>query len=106
MVYRAECLICHQIDGTNSIRHLVAGKSRELLLRQVHELDRWAYMPPFHGTETEMKALVEYLLTLYQGEQYRPPPADYVASSVGDILAARAQVIAAELTARGREVRP
>lgn len=104
LVFQAECRICHEVDGYNAIRHLVAGKSRELLLLQVKELDKWAYMPPFHGTEREMKALVEYLLTLYQGEHYRPPPPGYVQRATDEILAESAPALARELAALGKEV--
>jgi len=105
LVFQAECRICHEIDGTNGIRHLVDGKSRELLLAQVKELEKWAYMPPFHGIEKEMKALVEYLLQLYQGAGYQPPPPGYVERPVAELLAACRDQLAAEWRARGEEVR-
>jgi cytochrome bd ubiquinol oxidase subunit I len=64
LVFQAQCRMCHEVDGYNAMRHLVAGKSRELLTAQLKELEKWAYMPPFQGTHEEMSALAEYLLQL------------------------------------------
>jgi len=105
LVFWAECRICHQVDGTNGIRNLVDGKSRELLLAQMKELQEWGFMPPFHGSADEMKAVVEYLLTLHRDGEYQPPPPGYSERSVDEILATNAERIAAEFAARGKEVR-
>lgn len=104
LVYHAQCRMCHEYDGYNAIRPLVANKSRELLLSQLKELDRWAYMPPFHGTEREMKALLEFLLHLYQGDDYRPPPPGYVDTPVAEILAGHSPQLVAEPYRAGQEV--
>lgn len=86
LVYEAECRMCHEIDGFNPLRQLVDGKSRELLLAQMRELEEWAFMPPFLGTEAEMKALVEFQVWLHRGEEYEAPPAAYLKRSVDEIL--------------------
>ncbi len=103
-VFQAECRMCHELRGTNAIRSLISGKSRELLMMQVKELEQWGYMPPFHGTESELKALIEYLMELDRGSDYQPPPPEYAHLPVAQILADQAEALAAELAILGREV--
>jgi mono/diheme cytochrome c family protein len=74
-------------------------------MMQVKELEQWGYMPPFHGTESELKALIEYLMELDRGSDYQPPPPEYAHLPVAQILADRAEALAAELAILGREVR-
>ncbi len=64
-VYRVQCLRCHQIDGYNAIRPLIAGWNYDLIETAVDHLDKIkGFMPPFIGTETEKAALIDYLLHL------------------------------------------
>lgn len=83
-VYRAQCRACHEIDGFNGIRPLVAGKSRKLLLSILHELDAYGYMPPFLGDDYEMRALTEHLLKLSLGEAYVPISDEEYEKLLGD----------------------
>jgi len=73
-VFSAQCRMCHEVDGFNSLRALVAGRSRALLLATTLELHKYRYMPPFLGNDYELKALLEFQARLAEGEQYRPLP--------------------------------
>lgn len=71
-VFTAQCRICHEIDGYNAIRPMIHGRRRELLAAILQELQIYPYMPPFHGNQWELKALLEYLTQLAQGAEYTP----------------------------------
>ncbi len=65
MVYRAQCLRCHQVEGYNAIHPLILGWNRTLLETSVEHLDRLkGFMPPFVGNAAEKNALIRYLMYL------------------------------------------
>lgn len=72
LVYRAQCRICHEVDGFNSLRSLVQGRSREWLAAVTLELDSYRFMPPFQGNDFELKAMIEYQARLAAGDDYAP----------------------------------
>lgn len=87
LVYRAQCRICHESNGSNALEPLVRDKSRMWLLRTTSELDRVRhFMPPFLGDDFELKAVVEYQLKLGQREAYQPPDAAYLRTPVDVLL--------------------
>ncbi|MFI5181810.1 MAG: cytochrome ubiquinol oxidase subunit I [Thermoanaerobaculia bacterium] len=77
-VFRAECASCHTLDGYLSIRKrtavLDAGSLTHFLTVRRDDGARWTakppqkpdypYMPPFVGTDDEMRSLVAYLDSL------------------------------------------
>lgn len=82
-VFRAECASCHTLDGYLSIRKLLPEDPSlslavlELMSFQADDfmalepgqkIDKaslsYPFMPPFVGTEEEMEALVEYLISI------------------------------------------
>lgn len=83
-VFNAQCRMCHEPGGTNAIEPLINRASRELVTQMTRELDKLkGYMPPFVGTEQELKALVEYQLYLARPAEYRPPTAAAAPDSPG-----------------------
>jgi cytochrome c553 len=64
-VFRAQCQMCHSLDGYLAIRPLVAGQDAEGLVAFLEALRAGRPgMPPIVGTEEEIKALAEYLVSL------------------------------------------
>ena len=64
-VFRAQCQMCHSLDGYLAIRPLVAGQDAEGLAAFLEALRAGRPgMPPIVGTEAEIKALAEYLVSL------------------------------------------
>lgn len=73
-VYNAQCRMCHEPGGTNAIEPLINRASRELITQMTRELHHLkGFMPPFVGTEDELRALVEYQLYLANPGEYQPP---------------------------------
>lgn len=73
-VYNAQCRICHTPNGTNAIEHLINNASRDWLMKTTEEQHRIKlFMPPFHGTEKEKRAVVEYLYYLANPEEFEIP---------------------------------
>jgi len=71
LVFRGECMSCHTLDGYRSMRKLLAGRDRAgidsilRLLREVPEDSPYkAFMPPLVGTDSEVRALGDYLEAL------------------------------------------
>jgi cytochrome bd-type quinol oxidase subunit 1 len=68
-VYQAQCSQCHNLDGVNDVKQLVAGWNEAMIWNNLQELHRLkSFMPPLVGTEAERKALVEFLLALNDSE--------------------------------------
>jgi mono/diheme cytochrome c family protein len=64
-VFRAQCQMCHSLDGYLAIRPLVAGQDAEGLTAFLEALRAGRPgMPPIVGTEEEIEALAEYLGSL------------------------------------------
>ncbi len=64
-VFKASCLRCHSVDGYNSVRALVNGRSVQFLRQTLDQLDKIkSAMPPFPGTDAEKDALTRYLHSL------------------------------------------
>jgi mono/diheme cytochrome c family protein len=64
-VFRAQCQMCHSQDGYLAIRPLVAGQDADGLTAFLDALRGGRPgMPPIVGTEEEIKALAEYLVSL------------------------------------------
>lgn len=79
-VFRAQCQSCHTVNGFNGVRFAVKGWSREFLDHQIRHLNQLkGYMPPFAGTDTERRALVEWLYSL------NPPPTDVAHSTPSQV---------------------
>jgi cytochrome c5 len=69
-VFRAQCQMCHSLDGYLAIRPLVAGQDAEGLAAFLEALRAGRpAMPPIVGTEEEIKALAEYLVSLLGAAQ-------------------------------------
>ena len=66
MVFMYHCNNCHAIDtGMSAAGPLLYGKSRERIADRIRYLDTPVLsMPPWSGTEDELDALVEFLLTV------------------------------------------
>jgi cytochrome bd-type quinol oxidase subunit 1 len=68
-IYEVQCLRCHEIDGYNAMRPLIASWTTEMIrdnTRQLHRLR--GYMPPFAGNDRDLDDLVSYLSTLRSDE--------------------------------------
>lgn len=64
-VYRAACQRCHELEGYNAMRPLVADWSPETIRGLLDRLDEVKpAMPPFPGVESEKDDLAKYLQTL------------------------------------------
>ena len=67
-VFRAQCQMCHSLNGYLAMRPLVAGQDAEGLTAFLDALRGGRPgMPPIIGTEEEMKALAAYLASLGGG---------------------------------------
>jgi cytochrome bd ubiquinol oxidase subunit I len=66
-VFRAQCQMCHSLDGYLAIRPLVAGQDAEGLRALLEALRAGSRgMPPIIGTDTEVEGLAGYLAFLGQ----------------------------------------
>ncbi|OGB93899.1 MAG: hypothetical protein A2Z31_04375 [candidate division NC10 bacterium RBG_16_65_8] len=64
-VFRAQCQMCHSLDGYLAIRPLVAGQDAEGLGAFLEFLRAGRPgMPPIVGTEQEIQGLAAYLASL------------------------------------------
>jgi cytochrome c553 len=64
-VFRAQCQMCHSLDGYLAIRPLVAGQDAEGLTAFLEALRAGRPgMPPIVGTEKEIQGLAAYLASL------------------------------------------
>ncbi len=64
-VFRAQCQMCHSLDGYLAIRPLVAGQDAEGLTAFLEALRGGRPgMPPIVGTEKEIEGLARYLASL------------------------------------------
>lgn len=65
LIYKVQCQRCHEIDGYNAMRPLVASWTVEMIRENTRVLHRLKpFMPPFGGTEEDLEYLVGYLSTL------------------------------------------
>lgn len=62
LTYRAQCAVCHTVDGANALTHLMGAWSPEQQRMNVAQL-QWTkgFMPPFAGTAEELEALVQFV---------------------------------------------
>lgn len=69
-LYQMQCRYCHTVNGVNSIKsrltNLGIQGNADAIFQRVKGLNSAAtpFMPPFAGTEEEMKSLAAYLATL------------------------------------------
>ena len=71
-VVRAQCSVCHTLDGANGLVELTHNWSADELRLDIAELQRTkAFMPPFAGTPDEVEAVAQLLRWEDAGE----PPA-------------------------------
>ena len=64
-VFRAQCQMCHSLDGYLAIRPLVAGQDAEGLAAFLEALRAGRPgMPPIVGTQKEIEGLATYLASL------------------------------------------
>ncbi len=64
-VFRAQCRVCHSIDGANGVLHLTGTWTPGQIRMNVAKLQRTKpFMPPFAGTPQELEALTQWLLWL------------------------------------------
>ena len=71
-VFQAQCRMCHELEGYNALKPLVAHMSRQQLLAAVsHPELLKPYMPPFAGTEEEARALAGWLYEITGGDKAR-----------------------------------
>ena len=78
-VYQAQCSQCHNLNGVNDVKQLVAYWDEKLIwsnLQDIHRLK--SYMPPLVGTDAERRALAKFLLSLNESS-----PAGAMASHDG-----------------------
>jgi len=62
-VVRAQCSVCHTMDGANALVHLARGWTADQLRMNIAELQRTkGFMPPFAGTPDEVEAVTQLLL--------------------------------------------
>jgi cytochrome bd ubiquinol oxidase subunit I len=62
-VVRAQCSVCHTMDGANALTHLARGWSADQLRMNIAELQRTkGFMPPFAGPPDEVEAVAQLLL--------------------------------------------
>lgn len=72
-----QCYPCHTLDGmNNAIKPLTAKMSYTALSSYLGKIHKVRYfMPPFAGTDQEMKALAAYLSGELHGKKIEEPPA-------------------------------
>lgn len=71
-MFRQQCMICHTADGYRSMKKLLGERDLEgiktfLLMMRETDPEKNSYlniMPPLVGTDTEVEALADYLVTL------------------------------------------
>ncbi|MDD5391956.1 MAG: c-type cytochrome [Thiothrix sp.] len=69
-LYQMQCRYCHTINGVNSVKARITNLgiqgNADALYQRIKGLNSAAtpFMPPFAGTDEEMKALAAYLATL------------------------------------------
>ncbi len=84
-VFRVQCASCHTVDGYNSIRFAVKGWSSDMLEYQLLHLNELkGFMPPFVGTDSERRALRDWLLSLNPQPATREPPRPGVEAKAPD----------------------
>ncbi|MEW5875225.1 MAG: cytochrome ubiquinol oxidase subunit I [Candidatus Zixiibacteriota bacterium] len=69
LIYKVQCQRCHEIDGYNAMRPLVASWTVDMIRENTRVLHRLKpFMPPFGGTDEDLENLVAYLSTLRSAE--------------------------------------
>ncbi|HTJ44448.1 MAG TPA: c-type cytochrome [Kofleriaceae bacterium] len=62
-VVRAQCSVCHTMNGANALVHLARGWTADQLRLNIAELQHTkGFMPPFAGTPDEVEAVTQLLL--------------------------------------------
>jgi hypothetical protein len=82
-IFIRNCGVCHTIDGTNSIKARLAGRtadSIDVILKHTKEMV--PFMPPFSGTEEERKIFAHFLYQLKEGEVTVVAPYRYLPAQV------------------------
>ncbi|MBK8978485.1 MAG: c-type cytochrome [Planctomycetes bacterium] len=75
-VFRAQCRVCHSIDGANGVLHLTGSWMPDQIRMNIAKLQHTKpFMPPFAGTPAELEALTQWLLWLRAGRPDRWEPA-------------------------------
>jgi len=83
-VFRHACLCCHSVEGYGGVRRFVDGRSRGAILTVLRALERRpGRMPPFPGTEEEMRLLARYLDGLDGVVSSEPDPGSLDARALG-----------------------
>ena len=81
-LYRAQCLRCHTLDGTNGIKPLIRNWPEASLRHALENLHTEHYfMPPFLGPEKDLKDLTQYLLRLNPNSTAAGTPAKSVSET-------------------------
>jgi len=61
-VFRAQCSVCHTLEGVNAVVELAGGWTIEQRRINIAQLQRTKpFMPPFAGTPEELEALVQLI---------------------------------------------
>ena len=65
---RAQCAVCHTVDGFNALRHLSRGFDNPEFGRSTIETLHISkpFMPPFIGSDRDVDDVVRYLATLLE----------------------------------------
>jgi cytochrome bd ubiquinol oxidase subunit I len=82
-VFRAQCSVCHTLDGMNAVTELAATWTIEQRRLNIAQLQRTKpFMPPFAGTPSEVEAIVQLI-----GWRHAGRPADWAVSRDPAVLA-------------------
>ena len=68
-LFAQNCSMCHTINGINDIKERVKGRTEDgifVILGHTHEMI--PFMPPFSGTEDELRILARFLYQLANGK--------------------------------------
>jgi len=82
-VFRAQCSVCHTLDGMNAVADLAATWSIDQRRLNIAQLQRTKpFMPPFAGPPAEVEAVVQLI-----GWRHAGRPADWAVSDDPAVLA-------------------
>jgi cytochrome d ubiquinol oxidase subunit I len=82
-VFRAQCSVCHTLEGVNAVVELTSGWSLDQKRLNIAQLQRTKpFMPPFAGTPEELEGLVQLLGWIDAGR-----PNDWAESTDPRVLA-------------------
>ena len=61
-VFRRQCSVCHTVEGTNGVAHLVGSWDIDQMRMNIAKLQQTKpFMPPFAGTAEELESLVQFI---------------------------------------------